>query len=1065
MSLAVPPSSGDPFVGLADPSEMIEEGVGGRARSGFWHRFRHQPFAIAGLAFLLIVLVAAIFAPLIAPYPPNLQDLNSVNAGPSTAHWLGTDDLGRDILSRLIWGGRISLRATFEIVGIAILFAAPLGLIAGFFRGGVDSVIMRAMDAMFSFPPLILALTVAALLGASINDTAIAIAIVFIPSFVRLLRGEVIAVREENYIEAARSLGATSNRLIRRHVVPNVASPIIIQISLSLGFALLVEAGLSYLGLGEQPPTPSWGSMLNEGYQFIFTTPWALVFPGLAIMLSVLSFNLIADGLRDSLGRERPKSSSIVTNDADKRPTLVTRLRGITPKADRPTAAAAAATAAAAAAPTADPAAATEPASSLLTVKGLRIEFLTNGQWFPVMEDANFSVERGKTLGLVGESGSGKTVSALAVMGLLPPRGCRANGSARFEGRDLMRLSRADFRQIRGNEIAMIFQEPMTSLNPAYTVGNQIAEQVRTHRNLSKSASWKIAVEMLERVEIPNAATRARDYPHAFSGGMRQRVMIAMALSCSPKLLIADEPTTALDVTTQAQIVELLHTLQREEDMAMIFVTHDLGVIADVADDVVVMYAGQIVEQTDATALFTQPRHPYTEALLNSIPQLTPAGEPLHFIPGIVPRPDQVPSGCRFNPRCDYAIEACVTTPVELRPPAEGASGDGARPAGDAGSDHSQVVPLSRCLRQDELTLTGARAPAEPATTSGAVTSTGREPILVVEGLSKQFPLRSGILQRVSGSVNAVDSVDFSIQPGTTLGLVGESGSGKSTLARLVTRLIEPTAGTVVLNGTDITALRGPKLRGERQRMQMVFQDPYSSLDPRQNILDIVGEPLTIHTSLSRDARRQKVIELLAQVGIGRHVLERQPHEFSGGQRQRLAIARALALEPSLLVCDEPVSALDVSTQSQVINLLSDLQDRLGLAYLFIAHDLSVVRHLSDRIAVMYLGQIVEEGDANEVYLRPTHPYTAALLSAIPVPDPYQERTRPRIVLTGEVDMGQSAVSGCRFRQRCPFAMEICASVDPEPFVTPSGTTVRCHLHTEGPTLRGETVTGLTATV
>ena len=628
-----------------------------------------------------------------------------------------------------------------------------------------------------------------------------------------------------------------------------------------------------------------------------------------------------------------------------------------------------------------------------------------------------------------------------------------------------MRLSRADFRQIRGNEIAMIFQEPMTSLNPAYTVGNQIAEQVRTHRHLSKAASWKVAVEMLERVEIPNAATRARDYPHAFSGGMRQRVMIAMALSCSPKLLIADEPTTALDVTTQAQIVELLHTLQREEDMAMIFVTHDLGVIADVADEVVVMYAGQIVEQTDATALFTQPRHPYTEALLNSIPQLTPFGEPLHFIPGIVPRPDQVPSGCRFNPRCEHAVEACVTTPVELRPPAKGTRDSGARPADDTPANRSEVVPLSRCLRQDELTLAGARAVAEPTTTAGAVSSTGGEPILVVKGLSKRFPLRSGVLQRVTGSVNAVDVVDFSIQPGTTLGLVGESGSGKSTLARLVTRLIEPTEGSVVLAGTDITALRGPKLRRERQRMQMVFQDPYSSLDPRQNILEIVGEPLKIHTSLTAEQRRQKVLELLGQVGIGRHVLGRQPHEFSGGQRQRLAIARALALEPSLLVCDEPVSALDVSTQSQVINLLSDLQDRLGLAYLFIAHDLSVVRHLSDRIAVMYLGKIVEEGDANEVYLRPTHPYTAALLSAIPVPDPHRERTVPRIVLAGEVDMGQSAESGCRFRQRCPFAMDICASVDPEPFVTPSGTTVRCHLHTEGPTLAGESVAGLTTSV
>jgi oligopeptide/dipeptide ABC transporter ATP-binding protein len=1047
MSLALPPIGRGPLGPPGDPQPPTDDGADkreeARTRSVFWPRFRRQPFALGGLAFLLLVIVAAIFAPLIAPYPPNLQNLNITNAGPSALHWLGTDDLGRDILSRLIWGGRISMRATFEIVGIAILFAAPLGLIAGFFRGAVDSVIMRAMDAMFSFPPLILALTVAALLGASVNDVAIAIAVVFIPSFVRVLRGQVIAVREENYIEAARSLGATSPRLIRRHVVPNVASPVIIQVALSLGYALLTEAGLNYLGIGEQPPTPSWGAMMNEGYSFIFTTPWALVFPGLVIMLTVLSFNLVADGLRDSLGRERPASSSLLDAGRDSRVSRLARLRGISPRADRPSASA--------------PVATQNPDGPLLSVKNLSIEFLTDGQWFPVMEDATFTVSRGKTLGLVGESGSGKTVSALAVMGLLPTRGCRVGGTARFEGRDLMRLSPGDLRQIRGNEIAMIFQEPMTSLNPAYTVGNQIAEQVRTHRRLSKAESWNVAVEMLDRVEIPHAATRARDYPHAFSGGMRQRVMIAMALSCSPKLLIADEPTTALDVTTQAQIVELLHTLQAEEDMAMIFVTHDLGVIADVADDVVVMYAGQIVERTGAHALFSRPSHPYTEALLSSIPQLTPPGEPLHFIPGMVPRPDQVPRGCRFHPRCSFATEACVSSAVSLRPPTWAGT---QQTGGDSSGEETGTV-VSRCVRRDELTLAGAPAMAEPPKGPAPPVTPDAErrpPLLVVKGLSKQFALRTGLLQRVSGAVNAVDGVELRIAAGETLGLVGESGSGKSTLARLITRLIEPSSGSVELDGTDITALRGPKLRRERQGMQMVFQDPYSSLDPRQSILEVVGEPLRIHTDLNRAARRQRVVELLGQVGIGPHVLGRQPHEFSGGQRQRIAIARALALEPGLLVCDEPVSALDVSTQSQVINLLSDLQDRLGLAYLFIAHDLSVVRHLSDRIAVMYLGQIIEEGDANEVYVRPTHPYTAALLSAIPVPDPDRIRVRPHIVLTGEVELVQTSTAGCRFRRRCPFAMDICASVDPAPFVTPVGTTVRCHLHTEGPALGGETV-------
>jgi peptide/nickel transport system ATP-binding protein len=540
---------------------------------------------------------------------------------------------------------------------------------------------------------------------------------------------------------------------------------------------------------------------------------------------------------------------------------------------------------------------------------------------------------------------------------------------------------------------------------------------------------------------------------------MRQRVMIAMALSCSPKLLIADEPTTALDVTTQSQIIELLHTLQRQEDMAMIFVTHDLGVISDVADDVAVMYAGQIVEDAAVMDVFGNPRHPYTKALLDSIPQLTPKGEPLHAIPGMVPRADQFPAGCRFAPRCSYARKACTVAPVAMREPARADSAHAQPPVvGRSG------VTLTRCVRQDELSLSGLPDLAIPssASTHGGTRSvavTG-SPVLEVTDLVKDFPIRSGILRRTIGAIRAVDQINLSIAPGTTLGLVGETGSGKSTLARLVLRLIDPTSGTVVVDGKDITSMRGPALRRHRETMQLVFQDPYSSLDPRQSIADVVGEPLAIHTSMSRGQREQRVVQLLEQVGLGPHVLQRQPHEFSGGQRQRIAIARALALEPKLLVCDEPVSALDVSTQSQVINLFTDLQKRLGVAYLFIAHDLSVVRHISQRIAVMYLGQIVEEGDADEVYERPTHPYTAALLSSIPVPDPTRRRRQERILLRGEV--GEPADGrGCRFRARCPFAMEVCAVQDPAPYETPAGSTVRCHLHTTGPALAGTTVQSL----
>jgi peptide/nickel transport system ATP-binding protein len=675
----------------------------------------------------------------------------------------------------------------------------------------------------------------------------------------------------------------------------------------------------------------------------------------------------------------------------------------------------------------------------LLSVTGLGVEFGSEEGWVPVVEDVSFSIGRGETLALVGESGCGKTVSSLAVMRLIPPSNGRISaGSIRFDGQDLLALGSDAMRQIRGNEISMIFQEPMTSLNPAFRVGAQIADAVRTHRHVSRDKARARAVEMLDRVGIPDAARRVEDYPHAFSGGMRQRAMIAMALACDPKLLIADEPTTALDVTVQAQILDLLRSLQDESGMAILFVTHDLGVVADICDRVAVMYAGQIVEEAPASRLFVRPRHPYAEGLLASLPQAATPGTRLTVIPGHVPRPGTFTEGCRFRLRCAHAVDACAVGEVTLVT----VDGDGA----------------ARCVRRSELELAGA-----PAVAAGSVgkAPVGGPPLLEVRGLSKEFPVTQGILRRVRGAVRAVDGVDLTIHPGETLGLVGESGSGKSTVARLVVRLLQPTGGAVVLDGDDLCRLEGRRLRAVRRNMQMVFQDPYSSLDPRATIADSVGEPMEVHDGVRGAARDRRVAELLELVGIDDHALRRYPHEFSGGQRQRIAVARALALNPRLLVCDEPVSSLDVSTQSQVINLLADLQARLGLAYLFIAHDLSVVRHLSHRIAVMYLGQIIEVGDAEEVYQRPTHPYTEALLSAIPVPDPALQRGRKRIVLHGEVPSPLNPPSGCRFRTRCPYAMDVCAERQPEPYTTPSGTTVRCHLHTEGPRLQGRPVTSL----
>ncbi|HEY2430792.1 MAG TPA: ABC transporter ATP-binding protein [Acidimicrobiales bacterium] len=677
--------------------------------------------------------------------------------------------------------------------------------------------------------------------------------------------------------------------------------------------------------------------------------------------------------------------------------------------------------------------------AGLLSVAGLHVEFASARGWVPVVEDVSFAIGRGETLGLVGESGCGKTVSSLAVMRLVSTNNGRISaGTISFAGRDLLALAPDAMRQIRGNDVSMIFQEPMTSLNPAFTVGAQIAGAVRTHRHASRAEARARAVEMLDRVGIPGAARRVDDYPHAFSGGMRQRAMIATALACDPQLLIADEPTTALDVTVQAQILDLLRSLQQDTGMAILFVTHDLGVVADICDRVAVMYAGQIVEESPVDRLFSRPRHPYTAGLLDSMPQSAAPGARLTVIPGHVPRPGTFAAGCRFRLRCSHAVAACGAAAVPLTP----VDGD----------------TETRCLRHQELDL--HRAPAVSGAHTAKPPAAGPE-LLTVTGLRKEFPVTAGVLRRRKGSVRAVDGLDFTIRAGETLGLVGESGSGKSTVARLVLRLVEASGGAVVLDGDDLCRVDGRRLRAVRRHMQMVFQDPYSSLDPRATVSESVGEPLDIHDRLRGSARTQRVAELLELVGIDRQAMGRFPHEFSGGQRQRIAVARALALSPRLLVCDEPVSSLDVSTQSQVINLLADLQERLGLAYLFIAHDLSVVRHLSHRIAVMYLGRIVEVGDAEEVYQRPTHPYTEALLSAIPIPDPAVQRRRKRVVLEGEIPSPLDPPSGCRFRTRCPYAMDVCATEDPPPFTSPAGSTSWCHLHAHGPHLEGRPVTTL----
>ncbi|MER8652885.1 ABC transporter ATP-binding protein [Mesorhizobium sp. M1121] len=556
----------------------------------------------------------------------------------------------------------------------------------------------------------------------------------------------------------------------------------------------------------------------------------------------------------------------------------------------------------------------------ILSVSHLVTSFRVGGRWNAVVNDVSFEIGAGETVAVVGESGSGKSVTALSIMRLNSERSSEVKGSIKLEGKELLTLPDAEMRRIRGNEIAMIFQEPMTSLNPVLTIGFQIAEALILHRGLSRSEAETETIRLLEKVRIPAGKARLHEYPDRFSGGMRQRVMIAMALACQPKLLIADEPTTALDVTIQAQILELIKELQEEEGMSVLFITHDMGVVAEIADRTVVMYNGQVVEAAPSEDIFNSPEHPYTRSLLAAVPKL-------------------------------------------------GSMKGRRRPM--------RFPVVDRATGQSDV-------PAEvPDTIKEA-----ERPVLEVAGLTKRFEIRSGLFSSVKGRVYAVENVSFSVKSGETLALVGESGCGKSTTGRTVMRLTEPLSGSILLDGVDLINLSPHELRKQRSRMQMIFQDPFASLNPRMNVGTAIVEPLLINNLVSRSEARDKVADLLKRVGLSPDMVNRFPHEFSGGQRQRICIARALALEPRLIVADEAVSALDVSVKAQVVNLMLDLQARMGLAYLFISHDMAVVERVSHRVAVMYLGEIVEIGPREAIFQNPQHPYTKRLLAAVPIADP-----------------------------------------------------------------------------
>ena len=669
--------------------------------------------------------------------------------------------------------------------------------------------------------------------------------------------------------------------------------------------------------------------------------------------------------------------------------------------------------------------ASTEP---LLVVDSLQTYFFGEGRVVRAVDGISYSLNAGEVIGIVGESGSGKSVSSLSLMRLIDsPPGRIVGGDVHFDGDNLLTMTEEEMRGIRGNKISMIFQEPLTSLNPVYSIGEQIMEPLVLHQGLGKREARDRAIEMLQRVGVPSPAERVKAYPHQLSGGMRQRAMIAMALSCNPRLLIADEPTTALDVSIQAQILELMRDLQRDYGSSMIFITHDLGVVSEMCDRVIVMYAGRIVEQGTTSQIFASPKHPYTWGLFDCLPKIEERkGIRLTPIFGQPPNLANPPSGCKFHPRCPYAFERCTLEepPLFTR-------------------DDGQTV---RCWLYDNG-IDGTRQRVVEERESNLIEKPEeREVLLDVQDLRKWFPITRGVFQRTVGHVQAVDGISFQLHRGETLGVVGESGCGKSTAGRTLLRLLDPTSGQVMFDGKDLAHLNQSGLREMRKRMQIIFQDPYSSLNPRRTVGSIVAQPIQLHKLARGRDVNQRVQEILERVGLNPTHAVRYPHEFSGGQRQRIGIARAIAANPDFIVCDEPVSALDVSIQAQIVNLLQDLQNDLGLSYIFIAHDLSVVRSVSDRVAVMYLGKIVEIGTNEQIYEDTLHPYTKALLSAVPGGETTGKSAK-RIILRGDVPSPIDPPSGCRFHTRCPYAFDLCPKVEPPLQDVGNGHQVACHLY------------------
>ncbi|GHH69854.1 ABC transporter ATP-binding protein/permease [Promicromonospora soli] len=864
-----------------------------------------HPQLVIGAVLVGLVVVTALVSLIWTPYDPEHAGAERL-LPPGAEHWFGTDRFGRDVFSQVMAGAQITLLVGLVAVGIAVVAGVPLGVLAGMRGGRLGALLMRGSDILLAFPGLLLAIVLGAVYGAGTVTAMVALGIGSIPAFARVARSGTLQVMRSDYVLAARAANRGELAIAARHVLPNIAGTVLVQCSVNFAIAVLAEAGLSFLGLGTPPPTPSWGRMLQESQQFLGVADHLAIVPGIAIATAVLGLNLLGDGLRDVLdprlsavsppAEPRPKAEPVETPPASL----------VEPVAPRQ---------------------AQEPPPAL----DLRDLTVRTGGGRTLLSDVTIRVGAGERVGLIGESGSGKTMTALAALGLLPD-GVAATGHVGLAGVPGNLLDRGEgaLARLRGREISMVFQEPMTALNPLMRVGRQVAETMTVHGAVRRTATRR-AAELLAEVGLPAGA--ARRYPHELSGGQRQRVVLAMALANDPAVLVADEPTTALDVTVQRQVLDLMVRLVRDRGAGLLFITHDLAVVSQVCERVVVLLDGVVVEEGPVAEVFAHPRHDYTRQLLAAStlePRATPA-------------------------TVDHAVA----------------------PGSAEGSSSNRMVNL-RADRVDQA-------------------------LIRVEDVTRTYTGRGQ-------TVHALRGVSLNVREGQRFGIVGESGSGKSTLLRIVAGLDRATSGRVTSAGVDLTGPTPPRDLGElRAVLQVVFQDPYGSLDPRMTVGDIVAEPL-LNPANVRDggplpayptkrprfaaglrggpaasARRDAVREMLDAVGLPLDAADRYPHQFSGGQRQRIAIARALVCRPRILVADEPVSALDVSVRRQVLDLLARLADEHALTLLLVSHDLGVVRHVCDHVAVMRDGLVVEQGPTDQVYDDPQHDYTRRLREATPL--------------------------------------------------------------------------------